>query len=156
MDDDPCVKRILVIASILVPTALGFGLTALAVGPGGPGDETPGAGGSPSLEAPPVDEADEEPTDASGPLSVHGGTIDRLHAAASCDLVSTGELPGNWTHGDYVTAVAGSGAASLVTEAAHSACGKPVHAAGHGVGPPTHALEHGEKAGLGLRDPSGS
>lgn len=156
MDDDSGVKRILLIASILVPTALGFGLTALAVGPGGPDDDSPGSGESPSLpQAPQTDEAGEEPPDASE-SGIHGGTIARMHASGSCNLVSTGGLSGNWTHGDYVTAVAESGAAALVVEAAHSACGKPMHAAGHGLGPPAHALEHGDKVGLGLGDSSGS
>ncbi|HYZ14065.1 MAG TPA: hypothetical protein VFA08_10770 [Actinomycetota bacterium] len=51
-------------------------------------------------------------------------------------------LPGNWTHGDYVSAVAADGAAIQIREAAHSDCGKPMVAVGHGGGPPAHALEN--------------
>ena len=73
---------------------------------------------------------------------VHGGPIDRLHAAGSCDLTAVSSLPGNWTHGDYVSAVAANGNAAQIREAAHSDCGKPMAAVGHGGGPPEHALEH--------------
>jgi len=41
-----------------------------------------------------------------------------------------------------VTAVAASGNAAQIRDAAHSDCGKPMVAAGHGGGPPEHALEH--------------
>jgi hypothetical protein len=51
-------------------------------------------------------------------------------------------LPGNWTHGDYVGAVAANGTPAQIREAAHSDCGKPMVAVGHGGGPPEHALEH--------------
>ena len=130
-------RRFLAIAMVL-SVAFGFGLTARAGG-GGSGDETPASG-----PAKAGDDADE------GDAGVHGGVIERLHAPGSCDLVSTAGLPGNWTHGDYVTAVDGLGNATLVVEAAHSACGKPTKVAhglgaGHGLGPPAHALEHRAK-----------
>jgi hypothetical protein len=73
---------------------------------------------------------------------VHGGPIERFHMAGSCDLTAVSSLPGNWTHGDYVSAVAANGNATQIREAAHSECGKPMVAAGHGGGPPEHALEH--------------
>jgi len=73
---------------------------------------------------------------------VHGGPIDRLHTAGSCDLTAASSLPGNWTHGDYVSAVAENGNAAQIREAAHSDCGKPMAAAGDGGGPPEHAREH--------------
>ena len=73
---------------------------------------------------------------------VHGGPIERFHMAESCELTAVSSLPGNWTHGDYVSAVAANGNAAQIREAAHSDCGKPMVAAGHGGGPPEHALEH--------------
>ena len=73
---------------------------------------------------------------------VHGGPIDRFHNAGSCDLTAVSSLPGNWTHGDYVSAVAPGGTAVQIREAAHSNCGKPMVAVGHGGGPPAHALEN--------------
>jgi hypothetical protein len=72
----------------------------------------------------------------------HGGPIERFHTAGSCDLTAVSSLPGNWTHGDYVSAVAANGNAAQIREAAHSDCGKPMVAVGHGGGPPEHALEH--------------
>jgi hypothetical protein len=72
----------------------------------------------------------------------HGGPIERFHTAGSCDLTAVSSLPGNWTHGDYVSAVAAKGNAAQIREAAHSDCGKPMVVVGHGGGPPEHALEH--------------
>ena len=72
--------------------------------------------------------------------------------AGSCDLTAVSSLPGNWTHGDYVSAVAANGSPDQIREAAHSDCGKPMVAVGHGGGPPEHALEHmaaGKKHGGG-------
>jgi hypothetical protein len=73
---------------------------------------------------------------------IHGGPIDRFHQPGSCDLVAISSLPGNWTHGDYVSAVAADGTAFQIREAAHSDCGKPMVSVGHGGGPPAHALEN--------------
>ena len=84
------------------------------------------------------DKAEENEQDA----GVHGGPIERFHMAGSCDLTAVSLLPGNWTHGDYVSGVAANGNAAQIRAAAHSACGKPMVAAGHGGGPPEHALEH--------------
>ena len=73
---------------------------------------------------------------------VHGGPIERFHQTGSCDLTAVASLPGNWTHGDYVSAVAATGNPAQIQNAAHSDCGKPMVAVDHGGGPPEHALEH--------------
>ena len=90
---------------------------------------------------------------------VHGGPIDRFHNAGACDLTAVSALPGNWTHGDYVSAVAAEGTAIQIREAAHSDCGKPMVAVGHGGGPPAHALENmaaGQAHAGGKTEESGS
>src|SRR5918996_420981 len=69
-----------------------------------------------------------QPDDA----GVHGGPKPRYHDARECNLVDVSKLPGNWTHGDYVSAVEKQDP-SKVREAAHSRCGKPAHA-GRGRG----------------------
>jgi hypothetical protein len=56
---------------------------------------------------------------------VHGGPIERFHRAGSCDLTAVSSLPGNWTHGDYVSAVAAGGNPAQTRRAARSDCGKP-------------------------------
>jgi hypothetical protein len=61
----------------------------------------------------------------------HGGSVQRFHESASCPLPNGVTLPGNWTHGDYVSAWAGTGDPAAVQAAAHSSCGKPVKGAGH-------------------------
>lgn len=58
---------------------------------------------------------------------VHGGPKPRFHDSRECNLVNVSTLPGNWTHGDYVSAVEKKDP-SKVREAAHSRCGKPNHA----------------------------
>jgi hypothetical protein len=63
--------------------------------------------------------------------SHHGGPIQRFHDAGSCQLPNGVSLPGNWTHGDYVSAWAASGNPAAVQAAAHSSCGKPVKGHGH-------------------------
>jgi hypothetical protein len=73
---------------------------------------------------------------------IHGGSIDRFHDAGSCNLTALGSLPGNWTHGDYVSTVAANGTPAQIQMAAHSDCGKPMVSVGHGGGPPAHALKH--------------
>lgn len=73
---------------------------------------------------------------------VHGGPIERFHQSGACDLTNVSSLPGNWTHGDYVSAVAAGGNPALIRQAAWSDCGKPMVSVGHGGGPPAHALEH--------------
>ena len=90
---------------------------------------------------------------------VHGGPIERFHQAGSCDLTAVSSLPGNWTHGDYVSAVAAAGDPAQIPLAARSDCGKPKVAVGHGGGPPAHALEHmaaGQAHAGGEPDDAGS
>jgi hypothetical protein len=72
---------------------------------------------------------------------VQGGPNERFHDAAQCGLADVSSLQGNWTHGDYVTAVAQGSDPSLVPQAAHGDCGKPMVAVGHG-GPPDQAIAH--------------
>jgi hypothetical protein len=88
------------------------------------------------------DKADDKAEGNEQDAGVHGGPIERFHTAGSCDLTAVSSLPGNWTHGDYVSAVAANGSSTQIREAAHSDCGKPMVAVGHGGGPPEHALEH--------------
>jgi len=88
------------------------------------------------------DKADDKAEGNEQDAGVHGGPIERFHTAGSCDLTAVSSLPGNWTHGEYVSAVAANGNAAQIREAAHSDCGKPMVAVGHGGGPPEHALEH--------------
>jgi hypothetical protein len=96
------------------------------------------AAGSPSAGPPdPNDKAEATEQDA----GIHGGPIERFHQAGACDLTSVSSLPGNWTHGDYVSAVAASADSTQIQAAAHSDCGKPMVSVGHGGGPPEHALE---------------
>ena len=90
---------------------------------------------------------------------VHGGPIDRFQRAGSCDLTAVSSLPGNWTHGDYVSAIAAAGDPAQIPIAAHSDCGKPMVSVGHGGGPPAHALANkaaGQAHAGGEADESGS
>jgi hypothetical protein len=84
--------------------------------------------------------SDEGGQDA-GEAGDQGGPIARVHDSGSCDLADGSSLQGNWTHGDYVSAVAKSGDPSKTQQAAQSDCGKP-SGAGHGGGPPDSAVEH--------------
>lgn len=61
---------------------------------------------------------------------VHGGPKARFHDRAVCNLTDVSKLTGNWTHGDYMAAVAKSGDETKIRAAARSRCGKPVHAGG--------------------------
>lgn len=65
-----------------------------------------------------------------------GGPKPRYHDKGDCNLVDTSKLPGNWTHGDYVSAVEKQDP-SRVREAAQSDCGKPIKGAkgNNGKGP---------------------
>jgi hypothetical protein len=73
--------------------------------------------------------------------SLHGGPILRFQEAGECSLVDVSTLPGKWTHGEYVSLVAGLVDSSLIPIAAQSDCGKPTDAAGHGHGPPEFVLQ---------------
>ena len=66
---------------------------------------------------------------------IHGGLIDRFHGSG-CGLTNVSALTGNWTHGDYVSAVAtATGDATMIVQAAQSDCGKPMVAVNHGGSP---------------------
>ena len=88
------------------------------------------------------DKADDKAEGSEQDAGVHGGPIERFHTAGSCDLTAVSSLPGNWTHGDYVSTVAANGTPAQIQTAAHSDCGKPMVSVGHGGGPPEHALKH--------------
>jgi hypothetical protein len=95
---------------------------------------------------------------------VHGGPIDRFHGSGSCGLTSVGALPDNWTHGDYVSAVAvATGNSTMIVQAAQSDCGKPVVAVNHGGSPigglPSEAAPQAQEhtaAHVGAGTPGGS
>jgi hypothetical protein len=64
--------------------------------------------------------------------AVHGGPIDRFQGSG-CGLTNVSALPGNWTHGDYVSALAmATGDSTMIIQAAQSDCGKPMVAVNHG------------------------
>lgn len=87
---------------------------------GSSGPETPEV-----TEAPVAGETPDgsETSDESG---VPGGTVERYHGE-DCTL-ATG-LEGNWTHGNYVSAVAkDDDDATTASDAAKSRCGKPLNA----------------------------
>ena len=137
-------RRILLIGgfSVLLSGAVGaVALTAFAGG-GDQGEADQGGTDQGAVQG-------EQREDA----GVHGGPIERFHLSGGCDLVGLAGLPGNWTHGDYVTAVDALGDASVIVEAAHSDCGKPMKSVDHhGGGPPPHALEHASKGLEKARD----
>ena len=74
-------------------------------------------------------------SDETDDAGVHGGPIARFHQAGGCTLTSAAALPGNWTHGDYVSAVAATGDSTMIVQAAQSNCGKPMVAVNHGGSP---------------------
>ena len=66
---------------------------------------------------------------------VHGGPIDRFHGSG-CSLNNVSTFTGNWTHGDYVSAVAtATGDSTMIVQAAQSDCGKPMVAVNDGGSP---------------------
>jgi hypothetical protein len=95
---------------------------------------------------------------------VHGGPIDRFHGSGSCGLTSVSALPGNWTHGDYVSAVAmATGDSTMIVQAAQSDCGKPMVAVNQGAPPigglPSEAAAQAQEhasANVGARIPGDS
>lgn len=142
------------LAAVIVPAALALTGVAGASVLSAPSDPEPVP--LPIADAEPhVQQIDqgrqvgEGPNDQLDDEGVHGGPIERFHDAATCDLVDVSTLPGNWTHGDYVSAVEALGQPELIPIAARSACGKPAHAGGppDGVGPPDHAGGPPEHAG---------
>jgi hypothetical protein len=136
-------RNVLAFVVTLVLGVSGVATAAVFAGTGSPSGGPPGRS----------DKAEANEKDA----GVHGGPIERFHDAGSCELTAVGSLPGNWTHGDYVSMVAAGGEAAEIREAAWSDCGKPM-AVGQGGGPPEHALEHmaAGQAHAGKGDDSGS
>jgi hypothetical protein len=102
--------------------------------------------------------------EAADDAGVHGGPIDRFHGSGACGLTSVGALPGNWTHGDYVSAVAmATGTSTMIVQAAQSDCGKPMVAVNHGGSPvgglPSEAAPQAQEhatAHVGAGVPGGS
>jgi hypothetical protein len=137
-------RRILLIGgfSVLLSGAVGAAALTAFAGGGDQGEADQGGTDQGAVQG-------EQREDA----GVHGGPIERFHLSGDCDLVGLAGLPGNWTHGDYVTAVDALGDASVIAEAAHSDCGKPMKSVDHhGGGPPPHALEHASKGLEKARD----
>ena len=125
----------------IVTTVLTFVVATMAMAAGASVSSHPNA--TPSTPVvPSAERAGGGPKDAA---AAHGGPIERVHDAAACDLTETTGSPANWTHGDYVRAVARSGKDHAVREAARSACGKPA-AAAHGNG---EVSEHAHGNGHG-------
>jgi hypothetical protein len=123
-------KRLILVLGVVV-AVLGSGVAAATMLSAGPSP-------SPSPANKHADQPAENDPDEAG---IPGGPISRFHTATECNLVDLSTLPANWTHGDYVTAVAAKGDASLVPIAARSDCGKPSVAAGHRHGPPDFVSE---------------
>jgi hypothetical protein len=94
---------------------------------------------------------------------IHGGPIDRFHGSG-CGLTNVSGLAGNWTHGDYVSAVAtATGDSTVIVQAAQSDCGKPMVAVNHGGSPiggfPSEAAPQAQEhaaAHVGTGVPGGS
>jgi hypothetical protein len=118
-------KRLILVLGVAV-AVLGSGVAAATMLSAGPSP-------SPSPDKKHAGKPAENDPDE---LGIHGGSISRFHTTTECKLVDISTLPGNWTHGDYVAAVAAQADASLVPIAARSDCGKPSVAAGHRHGPP--------------------
>jgi hypothetical protein len=126
----------------IIITLLTFVLATVAMAAGASVSSHPNAAQPP----PPSDSIERVRAESKDAAAAHGGPIERVHRSASCDLTDVDALPANWTHGDYVRAVARSGKDGAVREAALSACGKPVVASTAG-GP--EGSEHAEGKGPG-------
>jgi hypothetical protein len=122
-------KRLILVLGVSV-AVLGSGLAAASVLSARPSPST-------SADTKQAQAQDNESDDG----GIHGGPISRFHAVSGCKLTDVSALPGNWTHGDYVSAVEALGDSSLVPTAAHSDCGKPMVAVGHLHGPPDFVLQ---------------
>jgi hypothetical protein len=131
-------KRLILVLGVSV-AVLGSGLAAASVLSAGP---------SPSAKQ--SHQGQDNESDDGG---IHGGPISRFHAVSGCKLTDVSALPGNWTHGDYVSAVEALGDPSLVPTAAQSDCGKPMVAVGHLHGPPDFVLQKFEARQRGSAEP---
>jgi hypothetical protein len=124
----------------IVTTVLTFVIATIAMAAGASVSSHPNAIPPAAAEA----MSQRTPDGSKEAAGARGGPIERVHDAATCDLTDVTGLPENWTHGDYVRAVARSGKDDAVREAARSACGKPAVASAHGQG-----RQHGQGNGLG-------
>ena len=123
-----------------VVVAMGMGLALfLAGGSYALTGHTSHAPKGPQVEASESPDGTESPTpEATETSDSHGGSVDRFHDAGVCNLTDVSTLAGNWTHGDYVSAVAAADP-TKVKDAAQSDCGKPMSAVGpHGKSGDTH------------------
>jgi hypothetical protein len=134
-------KRLILILGVSV-AVLGSGLAAASVLSAGP---------SPSASADTKQARQGHDNETDG--GIHGGPISRFHTVSGCKLTDVSTLPGNWTHGDYVSAVGALGDSSLVPTAAQSDCGKPMVAVGHLHGPPDFVLQRFEARQRGSAEP---
>jgi hypothetical protein len=130
------------VLTVLVSFVLGLsGVAAASVLTSGPSSPAPSKA---PAGLPPSGNSKGSDSNAEGSDSgVHGGPTARFHDAGQCGLTDVSSLQGNWTHGDYVSAVAQAGGdQSLIPQAAHSDCGKPMVAVGLGGGPTNQAIAH--------------
>jgi len=130
------------VLTVLVAFVLGLsGVAAASVLTSGPSSPAPTKG--PAGLHPSGNSKGSDSNAESSDSGVHGGAIARFHDAGQCGLTDVSSLQGNWTHGDYVSAVAQAGGdQALIPQAAHSDCGKPRVAVGHGGGPSDQAIAH--------------
>jgi hypothetical protein len=135
-------KRLILVLGVSV-AVLGSGLAVASVLSAGP---------SPSASAD-TRQARQGQDNESDDEGIHGGPISRFHAVSGCKLTDVSTLPGNWTHGDYVSAVEALGDSSLVPTAAQSDCGKPMVVVGHMHGPPDFVLQKFEARQRGRAEP---
>jgi hypothetical protein len=117
-------RRVLVIVLALLLSGLGATVAYSAT-------SSPGKSGKPKASPQQSTDQDNETEDQGVP----GGSVTRFHGNTdvSCSLPEGAQaLEGNWTHGMYVEAWAGTNDPSKIVSAAHSPCGKPMQAAFHG------------------------
>jgi hypothetical protein len=93
---------------------------------------SPGKSGSaPGKEKSGQQESNENENEAED-QGIPGGPIERYHGS-DCHLPAGADaLEGNWTHGMYVEAWAGTNDPIKIVAAAHSRCGKPAQSGLHG------------------------
>ena len=122
-------KRLILALAVVAVLTSGVAAAAMLSAKSSP---SPGGGRTPARTT--SEKGSDESDEARA--GIHGGPIQRFHEAGRCSIVDVSTLDGNWTHGDYVAAVAALVDASLIPTAAHSDCGKPMVSVGHGHGPP--------------------
>jgi hypothetical protein len=132
----------------ILTTVLTFAVATIAMAAGASMNK-PSPVASPSVE--PVVSADPSRDSSGRSEDTPGGSIERVHDVTQCGLIDVSTLQGNWTHGDYVSAVAVGSSNADVREAAQSDCGKPTTAVqpsglpgNTGGAPPEHATHHAD------------